>query len=63
MLTADLGQKMAQRDAAQMTDLLEIACLWTSIAPELAKTFGKEGADKLNEMFSQGCLGEYCKRC
>ena len=52
-------QKLAQRDLAAMTELMEICCLWNGIRGKLACTFGTEKMDELMAMFSSGYLA--CK--
>jgi len=50
-------EKLAQRDAAAMRDLMEVCCLWVAIYEPIRLHVGEgAGFDKLEEMFYDGTL-------
>ena len=53
-------QKLAQRDAGQLQELLQISCLMTWMAPKLQLYLGDSPAlHKIKDMWLMGCLGHH----
>ena len=50
-------EKLAQRDAASMRDLMEVCCLWVAFHEPIRLHVGEgAGFEKLEEMFYDGTL-------
>ena len=54
---------MAQRDAGQLRELMELACLFTWLAPKIEVLLGKgKVMDEISNMWINGKLGNQLKR-
>lgn len=54
---ATVPEKMSQRDAASMRDLMEVCCLWVAIREQIRLHVGDGPGQKLDRLFEEGTLG------